>query len=107
MQAQIAIETADVIVFLCDIRAGLVADDRDIAVMLKKSGKPVIVAINKIDQIGGLPLGFYEFYELGFDKDPIALSSVHGSGTGRSFGRDFRRAPGAGNHRTRRTTVSR
>ena len=82
MQAQIAIETADVIVFLCDIRAGLVADDRDIAVMLKKSGKPVIVAINKIDQIGGLPLGFYEFYELGFDKDPIALSSVHGSGTG-------------------------
>lgn len=55
MQAQIAIETADVIVFLCDIRAGLVADDRDIAVMLKKSGKPVIVAINKIDQIGGLP----------------------------------------------------
>ncbi len=82
MQAQIAIETADVIVFLCDIRAGLVADDRDIAVMLKKSGKPVIVAINKIDQIGDLPLGFYEFYELGFDKDPIALSSVHGSGTG-------------------------
>ncbi len=82
MQAQIAIETADVLIFLCDIRAGLTADDRDIAVMLKKSGKPVIVAVNKIDQIGAPPLDFYEFYELGFERDPIALSSAHGSGTG-------------------------
>lgn len=82
MQAQIAIETADVLIFLCDIRAGLTADDRDIAVMLKKSGKPVIIAVNKIDQIGAPPLDFYEFYELGFERDPIALSSAHGSGTG-------------------------
>ena len=81
-QAQIAIDTADAIIFLCDIRAGLVADDREIAVMLKKSGKPVIVAVNKVDSVGDLPLGFYEFYELGFSKDPIALSSVHGTGTG-------------------------
>ena len=82
MQAQIAIETADVIIFMCDIRAGLVADDREIAVMLKKSGKPVVVAVNEADSIGAVPLEFYEFYELGFEKDPVAISSVHGSGTG-------------------------
>lgn len=82
MQAQIAIDTADVIIFMCDVRAGLVADDREIAVMLKKSGKPVVVAVNKADSVGTVPLEFYEFYELGFDKDPIAVSSTHGSGTG-------------------------
>ena len=82
MQAEIAIETADVIVFLCDIRAGLTADDRDIAKMLLKSRKPVIVAVNKIDTIGAPPPEFYEFYELGFDCDPIPVSSVHGTGTG-------------------------
>ena len=82
MQANIAIETADVIVFMCDVRAGLVADDRDIAVMLKKSGKPIIVVVNKVDRVGELPYEFYEFYELGFDRDPIALSSLHGTGSG-------------------------
>ena len=81
-QAEIAIETANVIVFMCDIHAGLTADDRDIGVMLLKSSKPVIVCVNKIDSIGALPLEYYEFYELGFDGDPIALSSVHGTGTG-------------------------
>ncbi len=81
-QAQIAIETADVIVFMCDVRAGLTADDKDIGVMLLKSGKPVIVCVNKIDSIGALPMEYYEFYELGFDGDPIALSSLHGTGTG-------------------------
>ena len=82
MQAEIAIRTADVIVFICDIHAGLTADDRDIAVMLKRSGKPVVIAVNKIDRVGDLPYGYYEFYELGFDRDPIALSSLHGTGTG-------------------------
>ena len=82
MQAQIAIDTADVIVFLCDVRAGLTADDRDIAVLLKKSGKPVIVGVNKVDSVGATPYEFYEFYELGFDRDPVALSSIHGTGTG-------------------------
>ena len=82
LQAEIAIDTADVIIFMCDVRAGLVADDREIAVMLKKSGKPVVVAVNKADSIGAVPFEFYEFYELGFDKDPIAISSTHGSGTG-------------------------
>lgn len=82
MQAEVAIETADVIVFLCDIHAGLTADDRDIAVMLKKSGKPIVIAVNKIDRVGSLPYGYYEFYELGFERDPVALSSLHGTGTG-------------------------
>ncbi len=81
-QAQVAIESADVIVFMCDVRTGLTADDRDIAVMLQKSGKPVIPCINKCDSVGAPPLEFYEFYELGFNTEPIAVSSVHGSGTG-------------------------
>ncbi len=81
-QAEVAIESADVIVFLCDVRTGLVAADRDVAVMLKKSGKPIVPAINKCDSVGALPYEFYEFYELGFEEEPIAVSSVHGSGTG-------------------------
>ena len=81
-QAQIAIETADVIIFMCDINAGLVADDRDIAIMLKKSGKPVVLCVNKADKVGQVDPAFYEFYELGFEKDPIAVSSVHGTGSG-------------------------
>ena len=82
MQAEIAIETADVIIFMTDVKTGLVADDRDIAVMLKKSGKPIVFCVNKCDKVGGVPLDFYEFYELGFEGDPIAVSSIHGSGTG-------------------------
>ena len=81
-QAEIAIETADVIVFMCDVRTGLTADDREIAVMLKKSGKPIIPCINKCDSVGHVPYEFYEFYELGFEEDPVAVSSVHGSGSG-------------------------
>ena len=81
-QAEVAIETADVIVFMCDVRTGLTADDRDIAVMLQKSGKPIVPCINKCDKIGALPFEFYEFYELGFDQEPIAVSSIHGSGSG-------------------------
>ena len=82
MQAEIAIETADVIVFLCDINAGVTADDRDIANMLLRANKPVIVGVNKIDSIGAPPPEFYEFYELGFEDDPIAISATHGNGTG-------------------------
>lgn len=81
-QAQMAIDTADVIIFMCDVRTGLTANDRDIAVMLKKSGKPVVPCINKCDSIGSLPMEFYEFYELGFEEDPIGVSSIHGSGSG-------------------------
>ncbi|MCI8590551.1 MAG: ribosome biogenesis GTPase Der [Clostridiales bacterium] len=81
MQAQIAIDTADVIVFMTDIKTGLTADDKDIARMLLRARKPILLAVNKVDSIGKLPLGFYEFYELGLG-DPIALSSLHGTGSG-------------------------
>ncbi len=82
LQAEIAVASADVIIFLCDVHAGLLADDRDIAVMLKKSGKPIIVGVNKVDRVGDVPYEFYEFYELGFERDPIAISSLHGTGSG-------------------------
>lgn len=82
MQAQIAIDSADVIIFMCDVRNGLLADDREIAVMLKRSGKPIVVCVNKVDSIGELPIEYYEFFELGFEHDPVPVSSVHGSGSG-------------------------
>ena len=82
VQAQLAIDTADVIIFMCDVRTGLTASDRDIAIMLKKSGKPIVPCINKCDSVGRPPMEFYEFYELGFDVDPIGVSSIHGSGSG-------------------------
>ncbi|MBQ9733754.1 MAG: ribosome biogenesis GTPase Der [Clostridia bacterium] len=81
-QAEVAIATADCIIFMCDIRAGLLADDKDIAIMLKKSGKPIILCVNKVDRVGELPYEFYEFYELGFEREPIAISSLHGTGSG-------------------------
>ena len=82
MQAEIAIETADVIIFMTDVQVGLTADDKDIATMLLKSRKPVLICVNKVDRIGAPPMEYYEFYELGFDEDPIAVSSLHGSGSG-------------------------
>ena len=82
IQAEIAISTADVIVFLVDVQSGLTAADRDIAVQLKKSRKPVIPCVNKCDGVGSTPMAFYEFYELGFSIDPVAVSSVSGTGTG-------------------------
>ena len=81
-QAEVAISTASVIIFMCDIRAGLLADDRDIAIMLKRSGKPIVLVVNKMDKVGEPPMEFYEFYELGFDRDPISLSALHGTGSG-------------------------
>lgn len=80
-QANIAIDSADVIVLVTDITAGVTANDQDIASMLLKSGKPVVLCVNKVDSIGELPPDFYEFYNLGLG-DPIAVSSVHGHGTG-------------------------
>ena len=82
LQAEIAVTSADVIIFMCDVRCGLLADDRDIAVMLKKSGKPIVLCVNKVDRVGETPFEFYEFYELGFEREPIALSSLHGTGSG-------------------------
>ncbi len=80
-QALIAIGSADVIIFMTELSVGVTAADREIAAMLKKSRKPVVVAVNKVDTIGDVPAGFYEFYELGFE-DVIPVSSIHGTGTG-------------------------
>ena len=80
-QAQLAIDAADVIILVTDIRSGLVATDADIAAMLLKSGRPVILCVNKCDSVGEPPADFYEFYNLGLG-DPVQVSSVHGHGTG-------------------------
>lgn len=80
-QAEMAIDTADCIVFLTDIQTGLTADDQEIANMLHRSGKPIVLCVNKVDQVGTPPMEFYEFFNLGIG-DPIAVSAVHGSGTG-------------------------
>lgn len=80
-QANVAIDTADVIIFITDVRTGVVAADRDIAALLRKSKKPIVLCVNKVDSIGALPTEFYEFYNLGIGE-PIAVSSVHGTGTG-------------------------
>ncbi len=80
-QAQIAIDTADVIVLVTDIKSGVVATDHEVTSMLQKSGKPVILCVNKCDTIGAPDPEFYEFYNLGIG-DPIAVSATHGHGTG-------------------------
>ena len=92
-QAEIAMETADVIIFMVDGKAGLTSDDREVAMLLKRCGKPVVLTVNKIDSIGALPMEYYEFYELGFDHDPIALSSIHGTGSGDLLDRVLELAP--------------
>ncbi|WP_343253045.1 ribosome biogenesis GTPase Der [Ligaoa zhengdingensis] len=80
-QAQLAIDSADVIIMVVDLKTGVTATDHDIALMLQKSGKPIVLCVNKCDAPGGLPADFYEFYNLGLG-DPVAVSSVHGHGTG-------------------------
>jgi len=80
-QALIAIDHADVVVLVVDIRVGMTAADEEVATMLKKSKKPVVVAVNKMDSPGDPPAEYYEFYNLGLGE-PIGLSALHGSGTG-------------------------
>ena len=80
-QAEIAIQNATVIIFLCDVKTGLTASDQEVANMLLRSGKPVVLAVNKMDQVGTTNPDIYEFYNLGLG-DPIAVSAVHGHGTG-------------------------
>ena len=80
-QAQIAIDTADCIIMVVDVVAGLTASDEDVAQMLRRSHKPVILAVNKCDKIGQVPAELYEFYNLGFEE-VLPVSSVHGHGTG-------------------------
>lgn len=81
IQAEIAIDTADVILFVVDMRTGMTANDTEIAHMLQKSGKPVVLAVSKCDTPGNVPADFYEFYNLGLG-DPYPVSGVHGHGTG-------------------------
>ncbi|MGI6124938.1 MAG: ribosome biogenesis GTPase Der [Acetivibrionales bacterium] len=80
-QAQIAIDTADVIVLMVDVKTGLTAADEDVAVMLRKSAKPVVVAVNKADSVGNPPPEAYEFYNLGMGEI-YPISSIHGLGMG-------------------------
>ena len=80
-QAQLAIDSADVIIFVTDIKTGMTSSDQEVAQMLQKSGKPIVLCVNKCDSLGGDPPEIYEFYNLGLG-DPIAVSSVHGHGTG-------------------------
>lgn len=80
-QAQMAIDSADVILFVVDIRTGMTATDQDVASMLQRSGKPVVLCVNKCDSVGTPPPELYEFYNLGIG-DPYPVSSVHGHGVG-------------------------
>lgn len=80
-QAELAIENADVIILVTDIRCGVTADDSDVSNMLQKSGKPIVLAVNKCDSIGEPPMELYEFYNLGLG-DPFPISAAHGHGTG-------------------------
>lgn len=80
-QAEIAISAADVIILVTNIRDGVVASDYDVATMLQKSGKPIVLCVNKCDSIGEPEPEFYEFYNLGLG-DPVAVSASHGHGTG-------------------------
>lgn len=91
-QAELAIDTADVIILVTNIRDGVVATDKDVADMLQKSGKPIVLAVNKCDRIGDTPPEFYEFYNLGLGE-PIQLSSVHGTGTGDLLDEVFEHLP--------------
>lgn len=94
MQAELAIDSADVIILVTDIRSGVVATDSEVAAMLQKSGKPVVLCVNKVDTPGELPPDFYEFYNLGLG-DPMPVSSVHGMGTGDLLDEVLKYLPGS------------
>ena len=91
-QAEIAIASATVIVFVCDIKTGLTAADQEVAGMLQRSGKPVVLAVNKMDATGRTDPDIYEFYNLGLG-DPLPISAVHGHGTGDLLDECFRYFP--------------
>lgn len=80
-QAQLAIDTADAILFVTDVRSGVTAQDQEIAPMLLRSGKPLFLVVNKVDSVGEAPAELYDFYTLGLGE-PYPVSSVHGHGTG-------------------------
>ena len=94
-QAQLAIDTADAILFVTDIRAGVTAQDADIAAMLMRAGKPVVLVVNKVDSLGEPPVELYDFYSLGLGE-PYPVSSVHGHGTGDVLDEVCKHLPPAG-----------
>ena len=77
---------------MVDVKSGLTSSDHDVAAMLKKSGKPIVLVCNKVDNVGDVPMAFYEFYNLGMDE-PLAISSVHGLGTGDLLDKLFEYVP--------------
>ena len=91
-QAQIAVETADLVVLVVDLQTGMTANDQDVANMLLKAKKKVLLAVNKVDKTGDLPPEIYEFYNLGLG-DPMPVSSVHGLGTGDLLDEIVRKLP--------------
>lgn len=92
-QAQLAIDTASAIILVTDLKSGLVATDMEVAQMLQKSGKPVVLCVNKCDAVGEVPMEFYEFYNLGLGE-PVAVSAVHGHGSGDLLDRVFEHLDG-------------
>lgn len=91
-QAELAIEKADVILFVTDIRSGVTSADSEVAAILQKSGKPVVLCVNKCDSTGDVPVEMYEFYNLGLG-DPFPVSAVHGHGTGDMLDEIFKHIP--------------
>ncbi len=92
LQAQTAIDTADVIIFVVDVKTGLTATDQSVASMLIKSGKPVVLTVNKTDKVGDVPMEFYEFYNLGMGE-PVAVSSLQSLGLGDLLDRVYEHFP--------------
>lgn len=105
MQAQLAIDSADVIILVTDVKTGLVATDLEVASMLQKSGRPVVVCVNKCDAVGEPSAEFYEFYNLGLGE-PIMVSSVHGHGTGDLLDEILKYLPNEGEEDEERDVVN-
>ena len=97
LQAEIAIDFADVIVFMVDMKDGVTANDEDVAVILRKSGKPVVLAVNKVDKVGEPPAEIYDFYNLGMG-DIFPISSIHGLGMGELLDECYRYFPETEDH---------
>lgn len=104
LQAETAISHADVIILITDLRTGVTAADQDVASMLLRSGKPIVLAVNKCDKPGDPPAEFYEFYNLGLGE-PFGISALHGYGVGELLDAAYEHFPAA-TRRKRTTSVS-
>ena len=103
-QAQIAIDTADVIIFITDVKQGLVDSDSKVADMLRRSGKPVVLVVNKVDNFDKYMADVYEFYNLGIG-DPVPISAASRLGLGDMLDAVISTFPGVGSHQKRMMTV--